>query len=140
MSGPTLAADQDSDEELLALYRESVFKDVAELERLSAGGADDAESWPERQTRMREITHNVKGQGASFGYPLITRVGESLSRLLKLIATPDESSLKLVTAHVSTLRTVLDQDIKGDGGDLGDDLACRLEALVDKLDGSVSPF
>lgn len=134
MAGPTMAANQDASDELLTLYLENAFKDIAELERLSAAIAADLATWPDNRLPMREITHNVKGQGTSFGYPLITRVGESLSRLLKSVSDPDEAAIKLLTAHVSTLRTVLDQDIKGDGGDLGDSLACHLEALVNKLD------
>src|SRR5262245_48999244 len=29
------------------------------------------------------MAHNIKGQGSSFGYPLVTRIGDSLCRLVR---------------------------------------------------------
>ena len=133
MVGYKTALDDDSGRELTALYLENAFKDLAELERLQGEAAADGGRWPDCCAQMRQIVHNVKGQGSSFGYPLMTRVGESCSKLLKAVAQPDAATFKLLAAHVQTLRTVLDQDIKGNGGELGETLASRLEALVDKL-------
>ena len=119
--------------DLVALYLEGADNDVRRLEDLLARMQDDAARWAESVALMRETVHNVKGQGSSFGYPLMTRVGDSLSRLLKGLDGPDPGSLKLVAAHINTLRAVMDNDIKGSGGELGEKLAGRLESLVDKL-------
>ena len=133
MAGFSTALDGEAGDELTALYLENAFKDVAELERLQAEAARDPGGWSEYCDQMRNIVHNIKGQGTSFGYPLMTRVGESCSTLLKAIEQPDAATLKLLAAHVQTLRTVLDKDIKGTGGELGETLSSRLEALVTKL-------
>ena len=118
-------------DDLVRLYLDGAFKDVAELEALQGRLAADLSTWDVCQARMREIAHNVQGQGTSFGYPLMTRVGRSLSKLLKTTNEERGYSTALLAAHVKTLRTVLDKDIQGSGGDLGETIASRLEVLVE---------
>ena len=118
--------------DLVSLYLEGADHDVRELEALAAQLREDSSGWADHRARMREIVHNIKGQGAAFGYELMTRVGESLSRLLHAAEDADERTAKLLVAHVATLRTVLERDITGSGGDLGNHLASKLEALVAK--------
>ncbi len=120
-------------EDLVALYREGAEQDVHELETLIEGLPDQLSNWAVHRQRMREIVHNVKGQGTAFGYELMTRVGESLSKLLHAVADGDARTAKLLVAHVATLRTVLDRNITGTGGELGDHLAAKLETLVAKV-------
>lgn len=120
-------------QDLVALYREGAEQDVRELESLTEGLQDRLPDWAAHRPRMREIVHNVKGQGAAFGYELMTRVGESLSKLLHAVEQADSRTAKLLVAHVATLRTVLDRDITGNGGELGNHLATKLETLVAKI-------
>ena len=76
------------------------------------------------------IAHNLKGQGTSFGYPLITRIGQSLCMLTRREATLSDAELGVVQGHLDALRLILAKEIKGDGGVVGDKLAARLETLV----------
>jgi hypothetical protein len=82
------------------------------------------------------IAHNIKGQGSSFGFPLMTRLGDSLCRLTRVKRPFPNADLDLVSAHLDAMRLVLSQEIRGDGGALGDKLAQRLEALVAQALGS----
>ena len=59
-------------------YREQLVADVAALQevwsRLDAGAA------PAQVLKdVHAIAHNVKGQGGSFGYDLVTAIGASIS-------------------------------------------------------------
>jgi hypothetical protein len=128
-----MTADGESEDDLHQLYLENAHADVAALLQLSKQVSADPAEWADAAERMREIVHNIKGQGTSFGYPLMTRVGASLTILLKQARTADDAVHKLLAAHIETLRTVLEKDIKGSGGELGETLAYRLERLVDKL-------
>ena len=119
--------------ELTEIYLEAARKDVSELESYISSVFEDRNLWENACLEMRKVTHNVKGQGTSFGYPLMTQIGESLSRLLKAIHQPQDPQLKLVEAHVTALRLVMDQNIQGQGGDQGTLLVSRLEDLVRKL-------
>lgn len=87
----------------------------------------------ERVPMAREIhgvAHNIKGQGSSFGYPLMTRLGQSLCQLTRRKPTFSEADLDLVGAHIEAMRLVLAKEIRGDGGELGDRLGARLEEKV----------
>ena len=117
------------------LYFENASQDVADLRVQLDKVKADAGAWADAARSMREIAHNVKGQGSSFGYPLMTRVGDSFHRLVKALDAVDEAKIKLLDAHIATLQTVLDKDIRGTGGEVGDALSARLEGLVDKALG-----
>ena len=81
------------------------------------------------------IMHNVKGQGASFGYPLVTRIAQSLCKLVGAKHDAGEPMMRIAQAHVDALKLVLDQKIEGPGGETGEKLAGRLEDLAQKLVG-----
>ena len=132
--GRSLDYIEDSDDpmaELRKVYLDAVQQDVADLEELIAQALADSAGWSELCAEMRRITHNVKGQGSSFGYPLMTAVGNSLSILLKKTETPNVAAFKLAQAHVTSLRLVLTQDIQGSGGAQGAEPTKRLTALVE---------
>ena len=119
--------------ELMEIYLEAAHKDVADLETLIGRALGDAGCWAQTSAEIRRITHNVKGQGSSFGYPLMTKIGESLSRLMKSIDEPETPVLKLVEAHVSALKLVLEQDIRDEAGEHGKALLERFRLMVDRL-------
>ena len=78
-----------------------------------------------------EVVHNVKGQGGSFGYHLLTKIGGSLCNYLRAEkASASEKQLKVISAHFAAMDFVLDKDIKGDGGDAGNQLTAKLSQLI----------
>jgi hypothetical protein len=79
------------------------------------------------------IAHNLKGQGSSFGYPLITRIGQSLCLLTRRDDAFSDADLGIVQAHLDAIRLILAKDIKGEGGEVGDKLAARLETMVTQV-------
>lgn len=82
--------------------------------------------------QLFEAAHDVKGQGASFGYPLLSRIGQSLCRLghgASYEAFPAET-LKVVGAHIDAMKIILEKRIRGDGGALGARLAEKLESMA----------
>jgi len=76
------------------------------------------------------IAHNIKGQGSSFGYPLVTRIGHSLCTLVRQERVFTDADLGFVQAHLDALRLILTKEIKGEGGDVGAKLAAHLENMV----------
>ncbi len=76
-----------------------------------------------------EIVHVVKGQGGSFGYPLITDVGDLLCRLMHEGRDQDRRTLDLIDEHVRVLSYIIDRKLSGDGGDQGKALMDELNAL-----------
>jgi hypothetical protein len=130
----TLARAEEATTALRANYTEWARIDVDHAQALLDAATRDPERRREQLDRAYAATHNIKGQGASFGYPLVSRIGQSLCRLIAPGRSVDEAGLKLAQAHIDALKLVLDQKIAGKGGETGDKLAGRLESLTAAAD------
>lgn len=75
--------------------------------------------------KLRGIAHDMKGQGSTFGYNLITDIAASLGRYLRDVP-PDRRRSDVVVAHMDALDAVLSKRILGNGGAVG-------RAIVDAL-------
>ena len=84
---------------------------------------------------LHSVAHNIKGQGSSFGFPLMTRIGNSLCRLTRNRRAAGDADLTAIQAHLDAMGLVLAQGIRGDGGPLGEKLAQRLEAMAAEILG-----
>jgi HPt (histidine-containing phosphotransfer) domain-containing protein len=109
----------------------------ADIERLQqARLAAEAEAWSTGALeQMAGVAHELKGMGATYGFPLVTQIGASLCRLIetesgKAVAQADPS---LVCAHVDALRAAVRDQIKTDGHPVGRALLVALETHVAKL-------
>ena len=92
----------------------------AALER--PGDCDDA------LHELHAAAHNIKGLGGSFGYDLVTDVANSLCLLLKLAPHNTPDLVQLADAHMQALTQILDDDVKGDGGEAGRAVLVQLTA------------
>jgi chemotaxis protein histidine kinase CheA len=114
-------------------YSGWALADVARARRALANAVADE---PGRRGHIEElfrVAHDLKGQGASFGYPLVTRLGDSLCQLTRDRTLEYESRhLDLARSHLDAVQLVLTKEIKGDGGQVGADLVAKLQRLVDE--------
>jgi len=100
----------------------------------------------ERRTYFKEIhriAHDMKGQGGTFGYPLITVFADSLFGFSHVTGQMSDSQVEIIKAHIDAMRAVIKDRIKGDGGDIGKQLTEELERAIQKhtpkqLDAEVS--
>ena len=131
-------AGRDPLEPLKGLYLEAARKDVSTLERLILGVVEEPTRWAASCAGMRRVTHDIMGQGAAFGYPLMTRVGQSLSHLLKVHDSLDDDVVELARDHVALLRAALDRSGDGASAESGESRAAGLERRVETLLGRSS--
>lgn len=113
-------------------YRESALGDVAAL-RSAVDAARANPDAPDALLPARDVAHNIRGQGSSFGYPLVTRIGSSLYRLLQHrlnLPSPDYATLD---AHVAALQATLAARVTGDGDAATQQQAAALEAMTQRL-------
>ncbi len=81
-----------------------------------------------------EVVHNVKGQGGSFGYDLLTSIGGSLCNYLRVEnASASDKQLKVIAAHFTAIDFVLEHNLKGDGGEIGNQLTGKIAQLVTNI-------
>ena len=105
------------------------------LDRLSRQVTEAKQISGERTSYFDEINliaHELRGQGGTFGYPLITVFGKSLYELTKPPCRHDDANLEIVKAHIDTMRAVLREKIEGDGGEMGQMLFKALKAAINK--------
>jgi len=79
------------------------------------------------------LAHELRGQGGTFGYPLITTFGKMLYDATGQNCRQDDIAVELVQAHIDAMRAVLRDKVSGDGGAIGHELKLSLEAVVKKL-------
>lgn len=110
-------------------YRSWLDANLSRLEDLlasvSAGAGDPAAL----AFRANAIFHDIKGNGATFGYDLAAAIGRSGCRLFGCQDGSGGAGIEALHAHVSALRLVVDRHIVGSGGAAGERLLRRLHAM-----------
>ncbi len=80
-----------------------------------------------------QVSHDIKGQGGSFGYDLMTAIGNELCRLIEKIDTPGPGEIEAIKVHVDAMKLVIGEDMKGQGGKTGEKMLSGLQQVCDKL-------
>ena len=65
------------------------------------------------------IAHNIKGQGGSFGFHLVTDIGASLCEVTREPGARDGGEIDVIDRHLEAMSFVVSEDLRGDGGDAG---------------------
>lgn len=82
---------------------------------------------------LSELAHDLKGQGGTFGYPLISRFGESLYNFTTYHdGYIEDNHVEIVKAHIDSMKNVIAHRIAGEGGAVGKELIATLEAVIKK--------
>jgi len=69
------------------------------------------------------IAHDIKGQGATFGYDVISKIAHSLCLLIRGHEGMSTTAYaKHALAHCEAMKAVIDKRIRGDGGEYGRNL------------------
>lgn len=66
--------------------------------------------------RIKILGHEIKGQGTTYGYPLLTTAGDLLYRFIAQDATVAAAHLDLIDAHVDFMALILNEKIDDQGG------------------------
>jgi hypothetical protein len=92
--------------------------------------------FPERAneyiSKVFNQAHEIKSGGGSYGYPLISRIADSLGKLTEGMRQPEAMDLALIKFHQDALNIVVRKKIKGIGGEIGQLLVEGLEVVVAK--------
>jgi chemotaxis protein histidine kinase CheA len=78
-------------------------------------------------------THDLKGLGATYGYPIISQISGTLCRLIDSAEKRLTSPLPLIEVHVEAIKAAARNKITTDEDAIG-------RALVKELDGKVAAF
>nr|WP_309093092.1 Hpt domain-containing protein [Phenylobacterium sp.] len=77
--------------------------------------------------------HDLKGLGATYGFPLITRIAGLLCRLIDDKAKRTDAPMPLIDAHIDAIKAAVRDDIKDVEHPIGKALVQELERRVAEL-------
>jgi chemotaxis protein histidine kinase CheA len=95
--------------------------------------------------------HDIKGEAATFGFPWVASLADSLSRLIEHTPDMNRIPLTLVDQHVDAVRAIIRESARPDIAGVADALTRRLREVTDEflvhenrerpdyLDGIVAP-
>ncbi len=115
-------------------YLEWVVEDIEKLQGAYDKAVADSANRAAAQEDIYGFTHDIKGQGGSFGYPLMTAVGNHLCKFIEGVdGTLSDAQLEVVKVHIDTMRLVIMEKMEGDGGKAGEKLLKGLVAVITKM-------
>jgi HPt (histidine-containing phosphotransfer) domain-containing protein len=107
----------------------------SECERLDKARRDIAVAGftPENKDALFHAAHDIKGEAATFGFPLVALAADSLCRLIE--HTPDATHIpiRLVDQHVDAVRAIYREYSRSDAKGLADALTKRLRVVTDEF-------
>jgi HPt (histidine-containing phosphotransfer) domain-containing protein len=77
--------------------------------------------------------HDIKGQAATFGFPLVALAADSLCRLIEYSSDVTRIPLKLVDQHVDAVRAIYHEYARSDAKELAATLTKRLCVVTDEF-------
>jgi hypothetical protein len=115
-------------------YLDAVNEDLARLQSAYERAASDRANRVEHTKAIYAEVQTIKGQGTSFGYPLMTAVGNQLARFIEDCGdNPTDGQMEGVKVHIDTLRLIMQQKMEGDGGPIGQKLIAGLDLVIKKM-------
>lgn len=85
---------------------------------------------PETMEFLYLRAHDLKGLGTTYEFPLITRIGASLCRLIDDKDKRMQAPMALIDAHIDAIKAAVRDEIKTDEHPVGKALIQALEARV----------
>lgn len=118
-------------EELSGEFGGWIREEIAKMD--AALGPVQADGWggADGDTFYRHV-HDLKGLGATYGYPLVTRIATSLCDLIRDKETRAKAPMSIVAAHVSAIKAAVRDGVAPDDP-TATALADALEAQVREI-------
>lgn len=116
-------------------YVDWVSGDLEKIDGFFANAKIEGADRSECLSQVFGVSHDIKGQAATFGYPLITEVADSLCSFIEHSDADAEVTLEVVDTHVNAMKLMVRERMEGDGGAAGKALTDALHAAVSKVTG-----
>ncbi|MEE9545783.1 MAG: phosphorelay protein [Rhodospirillales bacterium] len=114
-------------------YLEWVEVDLAKISRLLEELKAAKDGGKDLLDRMFQVSHDMKGQGGSFDYQLMTMLGHDLCHLIEKMDTAGPHEIEVVELYINTMKLVISERMRGDGGERGKQLLAGLDQVLAKV-------
>ncbi|MCW8915922.1 MAG: Hpt domain-containing protein [Magnetovibrio sp.] len=116
-------------DDYLNWVQEDLMKMEAAFTKMEKGDGDPKELLD----NIFQVAHDMKGQGGSFGYDLMTAIGDQLCRLVEKMDKVGPREIGMIRVHIDAMKVIITKELKGDGGDEGRQLLMGLSLVGDKI-------
>ena len=118
-------------EELSVNFEDWINQDIDKLVEARDNFLEDPLSYENSET-LFQISHDLKGQATTFGYPLIHQFCTSLCRLIE--AYQDKSKIPeiLLNQHVDAIKALVREQVKTTNNQKALKLLARLKAVTNE--------
>jgi chemotaxis protein histidine kinase CheA len=82
--------------------------------------------------KVHWIAHDMKGQGGTFGYKLMTTVLDYLCTYLERQEVMSNDGLDVIQLHIEAAKTIINNRLTEDGGETGDQILLGLQKMINK--------
>ncbi len=110
---------------------------LADLEKAYADVRANPDEGDTHLATVAQIAHDVKGEGTTYNYSLMTMLSNSLCGFTKGMiegkTQRSDTHLDIIGKHIEVMRVVIRDQIEGDGGELGQTLVASLKRAVAKF-------
>jgi len=129
ISSEALARAEAIIDRLSAEFPAHASRDVTSLEQAAEFMAGEGRAIDPYYGEIWRIAHDIRGQGALFGYPLLSRLASTLCLAMRTLEPQDAAILAIIDNHVAGMRALLDHGITG----ARDRSALTIEAALELL-------
>ena len=130
VSGEVLARAEAIIDRLSTEFPAHASRDVKMLEQAAELMAGEGRALDPYYGEIWRIAHDIRGQGALFGYPLLSRLADTLCLAMRGLEPQDDAILAIIDNHIAGMRALLDHGITGADDRSALTIAAALELLV----------
>ena len=114
-------------------YLEWVQEDLQKLDKAYVALNQASGDRTSEVNAVFQASHDLKSQGGSFGYDMMTAIGTELCRLIEKAGSIGPGEISAIKVHVDAMKLVIAEDIKGEGGEQGKQMLSGLQQVCEKL-------
>jgi CheY-like chemotaxis protein len=106
---------------------------LSELSGFCTNALAETDNRSQHFSNINRLAMKLRGQGSTFGYPLISTISTMLYDVTAEGCRVDDKSVEAAEFHIETMRAVIRSDITGDGGETGRHLVEELKTHLKEI-------
>ena len=114
-------------------YLEWTAQDLAKIHQALEDLKAEKKDHKDALARIFQLSHDMKGQGGSFGYTLMTILGRTLCTFVEKREDAGPAEVEVIQLHINAMDLVIARQMKGDGGKEGEQLLEGLGLVAAKV-------
>ena len=114
-------------------YLEWAAQDLAKIHQALEDLKAEKKDHKDALARIFQLSHDMKGQGGSFGYTLMTILGGNLCDFVDKLENAGSAEIEVIQLHINAMGLVIAKEMKGDGGETGAQLLKGLGLVAAKV-------